>query len=170
MSLLIVVSLGLILIAYLFGSIPTGYLAGRILKGIDIRECGSGSTGATNVLRNVGKGAAIAVLIVDLSKGVMAVYAVKLAYLYLPNLLFVGGQDWLIVVASLLAIIGHSKSVWLNFSGGKSAAIGLDLSGWAGISVERMRPASADSATSARDGIERRSQKKPDPSPGPPAC
>lgn len=127
MSLLIVVSLGLILIAYLFGSIPTGYLAGRILKGIDIRECGSGSTGATNVLRTVGKGAAIAVLIVDLLKGVMAVYAVKLAYLYLPNLLFVGGQDWLIVVASLLAIIGHSKSVWLNFSGGKSAAIGLGI-------------------------------------------
>ncbi|HEY9711037.1 MAG TPA: glycerol-3-phosphate acyltransferase, partial [Oculatellaceae cyanobacterium] len=72
---------GLLLIgAYLLGSIPTGYLAGRLLKGIDIREQGSGSTGATNVLRTLGKGPAIMVLVVDALKGVGAIALVKLFY------------------------------------------------------------------------------------------
>ena len=128
MNFSIAISLGLILIAYLLGSIPTGYLAGRILKGIDIRQYGSGSTGATNVLRTVGKSAAIAVLLVDLLKGAIAVYGVKLAYLYLPaNLLASAAQDWLVVVAAFVAVIGHSKSIWLNFTGGKSAAISLGI-------------------------------------------
>lgn len=128
MNLSILISLGLILIAYLLGSIPTGYLAGRILKGIDIREQGSGSTGATNVLRTVGKEAAIGVLIVDLLKGIMAVYLIKLAYFYLPDQwLFPDGQNWLIVIAALVAVVGHSKSIWLNFTGGKSAAISLGI-------------------------------------------
>ena len=60
-------------IAYLFGAMPTGYLAGRLLKGIDIREHGSRSTGATNVLRTLGKWPALAVLLVDVLKGVAAI-------------------------------------------------------------------------------------------------
>src|SRR5207253_5811813 len=60
-------------IAYLFGSTPTGYLAGRLLKGIDIREHGSRSTGATNVLRTLGPGPAAVVLLVDVLKGAAAV-------------------------------------------------------------------------------------------------
>ena len=60
-------------IAYLFGSTPTGYLAGRLLKGIDIREHGSKSTGATNVLRTLGKWPALVVLLVDVLKGVGAI-------------------------------------------------------------------------------------------------
>ncbi|PZV11554.1 MAG: acyl-phosphate--glycerol-3-phosphate O-acyltransferase, partial [Leptolyngbya sp.] len=63
----------LLVAAYLLGSIPTGYLVARWAKGIDIRQCGSGGTGATNVLRTVGKGAAIAVLLIDLLKGLLAV-------------------------------------------------------------------------------------------------
>ncbi|MEY3825780.1 MAG: hypothetical protein RLZZ148_592, partial [Cyanobacteriota bacterium] len=59
----------LILLAYLLGSIPTGYLVGKYLQGIDIREHGSGSTGATNVLRTLGKKAGISVLIIDMLKG-----------------------------------------------------------------------------------------------------
>jgi len=118
----------LILIAYLLGSIPTGYLAGRILKGIDIREYGSGSTGATNVLRTVGKEAAIAVLIFDMIKGMMAILLIKFAYNYIDsNLLPQSWQDWLIVLSALIAILGHSKSIWLKFSGGKSAAISLGI-------------------------------------------
>ncbi|MGH2414675.1 MAG: glycerol-3-phosphate acyltransferase, partial [Microcystaceae cyanobacterium] len=70
----------LIVVAYLLGSIPTGYLAGRSLKGIDIREYGSGSIGATNVLRTLGKPAAIAVLLIDLLKGAIAVASVKGIY------------------------------------------------------------------------------------------
>jgi glycerol-3-phosphate acyltransferase PlsY len=128
MSFSILVSLGLMLLAYLLGSIPTGYLVGRILKDIDIREYGSGSTGATNVLRTVGKGAAITVLTVDLLKGVMAVYIVKLAYLYLPTeWVSPNAQDWLIVMASMIAVVGHSKSIWLNFTGGKSVATSLGI-------------------------------------------
>ncbi len=128
MSVSILISLALILSAYLLGSIPTGYLAGRILKGIDIREYGSGSTGATNVLRNVGKSAAIGVLLVDLIKGMVAVYLVKFAYSSLPDdLLSTNGESWLIVMCAFVAVIGHSKSIWLNFSGGKSAAISLGI-------------------------------------------
>ncbi|MFN9400521.1 MAG: glycerol-3-phosphate acyltransferase, partial [Dolichospermum sp.] len=62
-----------VLLAYLFGSFPTGYLAGKLLKGIDIREVGSGSTGATNVLRTLGKGPGAVVLLIDALKGVLAI-------------------------------------------------------------------------------------------------
>src|SRR6516164_2005387 len=64
-------------IAYLFGSTPTGYLAGQLLKGIDIREHGSRSTGATNVLRTLGKWPALAVLIADVLKGVAAILVAR---------------------------------------------------------------------------------------------
>ncbi|MEL6455207.1 MAG: glycerol-3-phosphate acyltransferase, partial [Cyanobacteria bacterium J06623_5] len=62
-----------LLAAYLLGSIPTGFLLGKALKGIDIREYGSGNTGATNVFRVMGKGAGVTALLIDLLKGVMAV-------------------------------------------------------------------------------------------------
>lgn len=132
--------IGLILIAYLLGSIPTGYLLALTLKGIDIREYGSGSTGATNVLRTVGKGAAIAVLLIDMLKGALAIYLVRFSYQNLdPSLLPRQGLDWLIVACALFAVIGHSKSVWLKFSGGKSAAISLGIlltiNLWLGLST-----------------------------------
>ncbi|OKH24899.1 acyl-phosphate glycerol 3-phosphate acyltransferase [Hydrococcus rivularis NIES-593] len=118
----------LTIVAYLFGSIPTGYLAGRYLKGIDIREHGSGSTGATNVLRTLGKGAGIAVLLIDLLKGAIAVALVDLFYAVYPTeILPANWQPWLIVATGLAAIFGHSKSIFLNFSGGKSVATGLGI-------------------------------------------
>ena len=118
----------LILAAYLLGSIPTGYAAGRYLKGIDIREHGSGSTGATNVLRTVGKSAAIAVLLIDLLKGAIALALVDVVYSLNPgNLLLEEWHPWLITGAALSAIIGHSKSIWLNFTGGKSVATTLGI-------------------------------------------
>ena len=61
----------LLAIGYALGAIPSGYLAGRWLKGIDLRDCGSGSTGATNVLRNVGKGPALLVFLLDVGKGAL---------------------------------------------------------------------------------------------------
>src|ERR1700744_130889 len=66
-----------LVIAYLLVSIPTGYLAGKLLRGIDIREHGSGSTGATNVLRTLGKWPALVVLIADVLKGVAAVIVAR---------------------------------------------------------------------------------------------
>ncbi len=128
-------NIALLLVAYLFGSIPTGYLLGRWLKGIDIREYGSGSTGATNVLRVVGKGAGAAVLAVDMLKGAMAIVIVKLAYQSSSVLLAWAPPEveptewfaWVAVFAGLAVVLGHSKSVWLKFSGGKSVATGLGL-------------------------------------------
>ncbi len=124
----LIVSGLLLLAAYLLGSIPTGYAAGRYLKGIDIREHGSGSTGATNVLRTVGKPAAIAVLAIDLLKGAIALALVNLVYSLAPNeFLPTQWHPWLITSAALCAIIGHSKSIWLNFTGGKSVATTLGV-------------------------------------------
>lgn len=118
----------LILLAYLLGSIPTGYLVGRYLKGIDIRKQGSGSTGATNVLRTVGKSAAFAVLAIDLLKGSLALALVNLVYSLAPSgFLPESWYSWLITAAAFSAIIGHSKSIWLNFTGGKSVATTLGV-------------------------------------------
>jgi glycerol-3-phosphate acyltransferase PlsY len=117
------------LAAYLLGSIPTGYLVAKAVKGIDIREYGSGGTGATNVLRTVGKAAAIAVLLIDMVKGLGAVLLVKAAWPSLETT-FAGTaawQPWVITLAALMTLIGHSRSVWINFTGGKSAASGLGI-------------------------------------------
>ncbi len=121
-------SLFVLALAYLLGSIPTGYLAGKLLQGIDIRDHGSGSTGATNVLRTLGKPAAIAVLAIDILKGVAAVGLVRLIYRegWLPDL----PMDWqsgLLVGTATMAVLGHSKSIFLNFTGGKSVATSLGV-------------------------------------------
>ncbi|MEQ9668174.1 glycerol-3-phosphate 1-O-acyltransferase PlsY [Coleofasciculus sp. G2-EDA-02] len=121
--------IGLLLItAYLLGSIPTGYLAGRLVKGIDIREVGSGSTGATNVLRNLGKGPAFVVLLIDAAKGVGAVALVH-GFFSLTGTSVIPDtwKPWLVAVVALVAMVGHSKSIWINFTGGKSAATGLGV-------------------------------------------
>ena len=109
----------LIPIAYLLGSIPSGYLAGRWLAGIDIREHGSGSTGATNVLRHVGKTPALIVFLVDVFKGSAAVLVAK-------QLLGGDAHGWL-VAAGLLALAGHIWPIWLKGKGGKAVATGLGM-------------------------------------------
>ena len=110
-----------LLLGYLLGSIPSGYLAGRWWKGIDLRELGSASTGATNVLRQVGKGPALVVFVIDVAKGAIAVL--------LAGSLTEGAalSDWLQVLAGLAALAGHIWPVWLGFKGGKAVATGLGL-------------------------------------------
>ena len=110
-------SLLLLALGYLLGSIPNGYLAGRWLKGIDLRDCGSGSTGATNVLRNVGKGPALVVFLLDVGKGALAVLLAK----------SFGLNDWVQVLAGLAALAGHIWPVWLGWKGGKAVATGLGM-------------------------------------------
>ena len=123
-------------IAYLLGSTPTGYLAGKLLKGIDIREHGSKSTGATNVLRTLGKGPALVVLLVDVLKGAAAIAFARWFYPWLgtvPSLAPPATLDlpalvpWAVCLCGLAALLGHGRSIWLNFTGGKSAATGLGV-------------------------------------------
>ncbi|PDS57626.1 acyl-phosphate--glycerol-3-phosphate O-acyltransferase [Rhizobium anhuiense] len=123
-------------IAYLLGSTPTGYLAGKMLKGIDIREHGSKSTGATNVLRTLGKWPALAVLLIDVLKGVGAVIFARWFYPWFstvssdtpPTALDLqNSMPWAVCLAGLAVLLGHGRSVWLNFTGGKSAATGLGV-------------------------------------------
>ena len=117
-----------LLLAYLLGSMPTGFVLAKLLKGIDIREHGSGNTGATNVFRVMGKGPGITALVIDLLKGVAAVLLMKWLVASQYGLVAAPSvADWLIVLSALLAVLGHSKSVWLGFSGGKSAATGLGV-------------------------------------------
>ncbi|MGL5922795.1 glycerol-3-phosphate 1-O-acyltransferase PlsY [Chroococcidiopsis sp.] len=123
-----------LLVAYLIGSTPTGYTLAKLLKGIDIREHGSGSTGATNVLRTLGKGPGAFVLVIDALKGVLAIALVPWLFS------FATGQNllpptvdptlwlsWMVTLSGLAAILGHSKSIWLGFSGGKSVATSLGV-------------------------------------------
>jgi len=125
-----------LVVAYLLGSVPTGYLAGKLLKGIDIREHGSKSTGATNVLRALGKWAALVVLLVDVAKGAAAIVFAIWFYPWvhaLPSLTPPASPGlqtllpWAVCLAGLAALLGHARSIWLNFSGGKSAATGLGV-------------------------------------------
>ena len=110
-----------LLLGYLLGSIPSGFLAGQWCKGIDLRTIGSGSTGATNVLRNVGKKPALVVFLVDVAKGAAAVLLA--GALTQSNPL----NDWIQVLAGLAALAGHIWPVWLGFKGGKAVATGLGL-------------------------------------------
>lgn len=131
-----IASLAGLAVAYLLGSTPTGYLAGKLLKGIDIREHGSRSVGATNVLRTLGRWPALVVLVVDVLKGAGAIAFARLFYpwLYaLPSVAPPTASDpqtwtsWAVGLAGLAVVVGHSRSIWLGFAGGKSAATGLGV-------------------------------------------
>ena len=107
----------ILFISYLLGSFPSGFLYAKNLKGIDLRYVGSGSTGATNVLRNIGKWPALVVFIIDVLKGLIAV---KIAYFFLSDDIFQ-------VLAGLCAITGHIWPIWLKGKGGKAVATGLGM-------------------------------------------
>ena len=119
MLMLVLKMLFVILIAYLIGSIPTGYLIVKKFKGIDIRKTGSGSTGATNVKRIMGTKWFFTVMILDALKGVLAVI---LAVKYFNFVSCLGLSP---VLSAIAVIIGHSKSIFLGFTGGKSVASGV---------------------------------------------
>ncbi len=101
-------------LAYLIGAIPIGYLIARS-RGTDIRQIGSGNIGATNVLRGLGKGAALATLLGDVAKGALAVHL---------GLWLGGARSWG-AAAAVLAVVGNCWSPFLAFKGGKGVATGL---------------------------------------------
>ncbi|MBU1124974.1 MAG: glycerol-3-phosphate 1-O-acyltransferase PlsY [Candidatus Omnitrophica bacterium] len=108
-----------ILSSYLIGSIPTAYILGRLLKGIDIRKFGSGNVGATNALRVLGKKAGILVLLLDVLKGFIPVF-------FIVNLVFsttaLVSEETLGVILGISGICGHNWTIFLNFKGGKGVA------------------------------------------------
>ena len=107
----------IIFVGYLLGSIPSGFLIGKYLKNVDLRTVGSGSTGATNVFRNIGKWPALFVFLVDVGKGLIAV---KIAQNYTD-------QGLIEVLAGISAIAGHIWPIWLRGKGGKAVATGLGM-------------------------------------------
>jgi glycerol-3-phosphate acyltransferase PlsY len=112
------------LISYLLGSLPAGYLAGRI-AGVDIRQLGSGNIGATNVLRVLGKRFGYPVFVFDFGKGFAAVQlALLLGRRSGGGANFV---DFCAAIAAIFAVIGHTFPVWLRFKGGKGVATSIGV-------------------------------------------
>ena len=111
--------IAVVLSAYIIGSIPTGYIIVKSFTGQDIRTIGSGSTGATNVKRVMGKKWFFITLLLDAFKGALPVI---LASLFAKTFTEIG---LLPVLASIAVILGHSKSIFLKFTGGKSVASGV---------------------------------------------
>jgi glycerol-3-phosphate acyltransferase PlsY len=101
------------IVSYFIGSVPTGYLTVRLLRGADIRTVGSGSTGATNVRRVLGKKWAVFVTVVDMLKGAFALLSTAAAQ---------GVAPWLLALSGFAAVMGHNYPVWLKFRGGKGVA------------------------------------------------
>jgi glycerol-3-phosphate acyltransferase PlsY len=110
--------LAVIAIGYLLGSFPSGYVVGR-LRGIDVRQWGSGSLGGTNVLRSAGPWAAILAVLGDVSKGVLAIFVARALV----------GSPSAEVLAGLAVIFGHDFTIFLNFSGGRGVATTLGALG-----------------------------------------
>jgi len=119
----------ILLLAYLIGSIPFGYVLVRFKTGQDVRSMGSGNIGATNVLRTAGRLIAVVTLLLDIAKGFFAVWLVGH---------FSDGNIRFMMYAGLAAILGHIFPVWLKFSGGKGVATALGvflMISWAAVAA-----------------------------------
>jgi glycerol-3-phosphate acyltransferase PlsY len=101
-----------VVVSYLIGSIPMGYLAGRVLRGVDIRDYGSGSIGATNVYRVLGRWAFLVVMVLDAAKGYVPVLAVW----------YIFGTHDMQVASGIAAVMGHDFPVYIGFRGGRGVA------------------------------------------------
>ena len=105
----------------MIGSIPFGYLIVRRKVGGDIRETGSGGTGATNVSRRAGRAAGVFTLVLDALKGSVAVLLARVLVGDGPS------ADWIVAAAAIATIVGHIFPVWLGFRGGKGVATGVGV-------------------------------------------
>jgi acyl phosphate:glycerol-3-phosphate acyltransferase len=105
----------LLAFAYFLGSVPVGVILGRVLRGSDLRDMGSGSTGTTNALRAYGAKISIAVLILDVLKGALPVILARA----------LGANPWIVGLAAVLTVVGHCWSPFIEFDGGKGVATGF---------------------------------------------
>ncbi len=110
------VTIILVLFSYLLGSIPSAYIAGRVLRGIDIRNVGDGNVGAANAYREIGSKAGTAVLVADVGKGALAV-----------SITSIFASQPVVLLAGLGAVAGHNWPLYIRFRGGRgeSTAIGV---------------------------------------------
>jgi glycerol-3-phosphate acyltransferase PlsY len=106
--------LALVFASFVLGAVPWGFLVGRISRGVDLRQLGSGGTGATNVLRTLGRGAAIAVFALDFLKGLVPVLLARAA----------GFAPELVATVAVATVAGHCWSPFIGFKGGKGVATG----------------------------------------------
>jgi glycerol-3-phosphate acyltransferase PlsY len=120
-----------LVVSYLLGSIPTAYLFGKALKGIDIRQHGSGNVGATNAFRILGKGPGTVVLLLDILKGALAITLI--------GNLFHFDKVYLRVLLGVMVVIGHNWTVFLQFKGGKGIATSLGVLIGLAIQYEALR-------------------------------
>jgi glycerol-3-phosphate acyltransferase PlsY len=104
-------------VGYLLGSIPTGMVIARFYRNVDLTAHGSGRTGATNVLRTLGSGAAAIAFAGDFLKGALAVLLVK--FIVAPD------SSWAETIAAIAAVVGHSYSLFIRFKGGRGVVTGL---------------------------------------------
>ncbi len=106
------IGIAVVIIGYLLGSIPFAYIAGRLIKGVDIRQVGGRNVGTLNVMREVGTVAGLAVLLADMGKGALAVFIAQ----------WLDVSLMLVFVVGLAVVAGHSWPVFLGFKGGRGAA------------------------------------------------
>lgn len=104
----------LVVVAYLLGSLPSGLIVGRVYRGVDVRDQGSGKTGFTNTLRSLGVGAALIVLAADLAKGALPVVVARLVF----------DDPWAAALSGIAVVIGHTFPVFAGFRGGRGVATG----------------------------------------------
>ena len=102
-----------LVLAYLFGAIPFGYIIAKVFGHVDIRTIGSGNTGATNVYRSISKPLGVLTLVLDILKGFLPVYCVSY---FFPEF------QWLVISVAFVTIIGHVFTIFLSFKGGKGVA------------------------------------------------
>ncbi len=119
-----------LVVSYFLGSIPTAYVFGKIYKGVDLRQHGSGNMGATNAFRILGKAIGTSVLILDISKGTLAVLLAGLFfYASTPHI----SKNLYLCLAAITAVCGHNWTIFLKFKGGKGIA--TSLGGLIGFSI-----------------------------------
>jgi len=104
-------------VSYVLGSVPNGLILGRAVWGIDLRQHGSKNIGATNAWRTIGKAGGISIFVLDMLKGAVSAYLG----------IHLGGSELAGIICGLLAIAGHSWSIFLGFKGGKGVATGLGV-------------------------------------------
>ena len=114
----VVFLLGLAIIAYLLGAFPSGVVLGKTLKGVDVRQYGSGKTGATNSLRTLGWQISLLVFVLDNAKGALAVW---LPFAWLDN----DWKAWGVLACGLASMLGHDYSIFIGFQGGRGVAVGM---------------------------------------------